>query len=216
MDILGFIVSINKISLIAFFITLGFLVYEMYMLKKERRKQSIPQIPQFQENIPPLGGANLPLPIPVANKKPDERYKFLFIILGLLLLIFGTFTIFGFLNSPKKKDLRTLNARASESIPLASKGIRIYDNSMRLMSDKELSSLTAGQSIIIGVESIKDAKIDQARVRINKTSWNQEDIIKKFNAKYNVYYKEYIISEQDNRLNIEAQLHSKLEGWLSE
>lgn len=214
MDILGFIVSINKISLLAFFVTLGFLVYEVYMIKKERRKAAVPQIPKFQENMASLGVTNIPLP--AANKKFVGNYKLLFFILILLLILFGTFTVFGFLNASKKKTIGTIRATASEIIPLSSRGIKIYDTSMNIISEGQLSSLSPGQSIIIGIETIKNAEIDQARIRVNKTSWDKEDITKEFNLKHSVFYIEYIISQNEKKLTIEAELHSKSEGWLSE
>ena len=43
---------LNKISLLAFFITAGFLFYQVYLLKKESTpKAGKPVIPDFDENI---------------------------------------------------------------------------------------------------------------------------------------------------------------------
>lgn len=50
MNLFALLSYINKVSLIAFFITTAVVVYQIYILKKEKTKEKIPSIPDFQEN----------------------------------------------------------------------------------------------------------------------------------------------------------------------
>ena len=49
MDIVGLLSSLNKIALVAFLITLGFLIYELILLTKIGKSKTKPQVPKFQE-----------------------------------------------------------------------------------------------------------------------------------------------------------------------
>jgi hypothetical protein len=50
MNVFTFLSYINKVSLIAFFITTAVVGYQIYVLKKEKTKKKAPSIPDFQEN----------------------------------------------------------------------------------------------------------------------------------------------------------------------
>ncbi|VVA43895.1 Alginate lyase 2 [Candidatus Roizmanbacteria bacterium] len=50
MDVFTLLSYINKVSLIAFFITTAVVGYQIYILKKEKSKEKAPSIPDFQEN----------------------------------------------------------------------------------------------------------------------------------------------------------------------
>ncbi|MFH0979592.1 MAG: hypothetical protein V1803_01455 [Candidatus Roizmanbacteria bacterium] len=78
MNIFSILSYLNKISLLAFIITAGFLFYQVYLLRKESsRKQGKPTIPDFNENtkIDVLNYTKLPADLtssPVPIKKENK------------------------------------------------------------------------------------------------------------------------------------------------
>ena len=50
MNITKILSSFNFVTVIAFFITLSFIIYEVYLFKKETLKKAKPQIPEFKGN----------------------------------------------------------------------------------------------------------------------------------------------------------------------
>lgn len=78
MNVFSILSYLNKISLLAFFITAGFLFYQVYLLRKESSsKQTKPNIPDFNENMKidvlnytklPASLTNAPVPIKKENK----------------------------------------------------------------------------------------------------------------------------------------------------
>ncbi|KKQ23585.1 MAG: hypothetical protein US40_C0002G0128 [Candidatus Roizmanbacteria bacterium GW2011_GWC2_37_13] len=95
---------LNKISLLAFFITAGFLFYQVYLLKKESTpKAGKPVIPDFDENIKvdisnysklPPTLASAPVPI----KK--ERKTLIIAVSALSVLTLALFFVISFRSKP--------------------------------------------------------------------------------------------------------------------
>ncbi|MBI4008823.1 hypothetical protein HY357_01190 [Candidatus Roizmanbacteria bacterium] len=107
MDIVEFLSSVNKVGLVAFLVTLGFLIYEIYLLKKSSKSPAPPTIPQFEEV-----GSNITSPSQVVQpEKPPQQRKNVIIlsVLIILLVVFGAITLLGYINlkstSEKKSNV---------------------------------------------------------------------------------------------------------------
>ncbi|MBI3366041.1 hypothetical protein HY041_00230 [Candidatus Roizmanbacteria bacterium] len=218
MDFAEFLVSLNKVSLIALFIIIGFLSYQIYLLKKEtgsKKKKLV--IPDFKTTN------STPFPqtmhmVVTEEKKIFSKSSKTPLIFGLILFfIFGLVFIFGLLKSKSELQATDKNLVVTPVLNfVASKGIKIYNQSWVEFSDESLRKIKQGQHIIAAVATIKDSDIDMARIRVNKNIWNQDDITTAFKKEINVFFKEYIISTGESFLKVEAQIHSKTDGWLGD
>lgn len=214
------IISLNKISLLAFLATLGYLIYEFYLLKKERKIKKIPKVPQFKEDLAPkLINTSTVI---ISDNKDVSHFKkdsSIFFILFILLLIFAFLTVIGFFFQPninkKTQELITPIPTVIEK-KVESSGILVYDENFKLLNKDELSKLSSGAALIIGIKTIPQVDIDKARIRVNKNFWEITDETKKFDKKNQVFYINYKITGGTQNLKIEAQLHSETEGWLGE
>ena len=96
MDVFSLLSYINKVSLMAFFVTTIFVGYQIYILKKEKNKDKTPTIPDFRENNnlnTVTNFTNLP---PYLFKKETiavNYSKSIFIIISLLTLIIVVFVV---------------------------------------------------------------------------------------------------------------------------
>ena len=109
---------LNKISLIAFFITAGFLFYQVYLLKKTSPpKEEKPNIPDFNENMKIDVENYTKLPGAIANPTPipikKENKTVLFILAGL-----GGLTIILFIIISLKSTPSTPSPQVSVQITL--------------------------------------------------------------------------------------------------
>lgn len=101
MDIFSVLSYLNKISLLAFVVTAGFLGYQFYLLKKESsaNKNKTPAIPDFNENekIDVLNYTKLPGSLTPEHQtvtRKDNRQAITFAAgAGLLVLTLGVFII---------------------------------------------------------------------------------------------------------------------------
>ncbi len=214
MDLLSLFVSINKLSLLAFIVVLGFLGYEIYSFKKESKKGAKPAVPRF------TGDTSLQISNPKLvteqTRSIEKKNMTIFIVLGVLLVVFGIITILGFVRV-------TSNAgSSSKAIPTpivtfaASNGIKILDETFKPLPDEKIPSLVPGTVIMIGVETVPNTDIDRARIRVNSNAWNITDITTQFNKEFNIFYIPYTIATDTVKLDIQAQLHSAEDGWLGE
>lgn len=109
MDIVGVLASINKIGLVAFLLTLGFLIYEVILLRKIKKSQAKPQIPQFQE------GSKIIYDTQQSDendgKKHTKKSRIIIIALTALLVLFGIVTFVGYMN------LKLTRAKSGQSSP---------------------------------------------------------------------------------------------------
>ena len=213
MEIVSFLSSINKLSLLAFLITLAVLIYEIRLLKKERLFRSKPKIPKFEASINPqiAQGASL---IVDNQTKITKSNNVIIIVLIILLIVFGVAAVFGFSNYQKISQ-STVSPTPLVNL-ITSKGIKIFDKDLNPINDSQLSKIHPGDEIIIGVETVKEADIDRARIRVDRDNWQTDDITVDFSTKYQIYYLKYTVATGDAKLKIEAQLHSVSDGWLGE
>lgn len=213
MDIVYFLISINKISLIAFLVVTVFLGYEIYQLKKNNQAKVTPKIPNFEENvvISTEQAKNLSdQPIKVVKKSDN-----LIIVLIVFMFLFGLVSLLGFSNFGKETRVSKVNPTPIISF-INSKGIKIFDSNFRLMPEASLSAVKSGDNIIIGIENVSEADIDRARIRVNSDRWEINNTTLDFDKELNVYYYNYIVASNQGQLKIEAQLHSKTDGWLGD
>lgn len=215
MDLTTFLVSVNKISLIAFLITLIFLGYELFLLKKEREKKAKPKIPEFKEKSV-IRQERKPVVFETKKNIISRPNTLLIRILIVFLIVFGLVSIFGF-KKFNSKELSQESIRPSPIIQfISSKGIKIFDLDWNELSDYQIELLKPGDKILIGIDKPPDADIDLARIRVNRSKWTKNDITLRFKKKENVFFKEYQISTGESKLEIEGQLHSKSDGWLGD
>lgn len=215
MDIVGLLVSFNKISLVALIVIIGFLSYQIYLLKKETdNKKKTLVVPDFKEN-----SSSTPVPSTMVvsqEKKMYTRSSRIPIIIGFVLFfIFGLIFIGGLLQSKSQDAAKKQNLDPTPIINfVASRGIKIYNQNWQELSDELIKKMQPGQHIIVGIEGVKDPNVDMARIRINKNKWDQADITIQFNRQINIFFKDYFISTGESFLKVEAQFHSKTDGWL--
>ncbi|QQG44729.1 MAG: hypothetical protein HYW86_02325 [Candidatus Roizmanbacteria bacterium] len=215
MDVMQFISSVNKISLLAFFITVGFLSYEINLLLKEKRKKQTPSIPKFNPTVQAqnLGKKSIVVSEPKVGLRKSSHIMLIF-ILFVTMFILGGISIFSVLGI---KNTSSENNRPKVIIQeVQSKGIKIFDKDWKEIKNLDSGLLNQGDEITVAVDIISDTDIDSARIRINENIWKLDHITTQSNKVYNVFYREYKIGSQESKLKIEAQLHSLKDGWLGD
>lgn len=213
MDIIQVISSFSLISIIAFFITIGFLVFEVAQLLKERQKHQKPSIPQFNKNaVAQSPQATQVIKNPVAATHGTTQRP-LVILLVLALLLLGGVTVFSVMTAMTPKATVQPEVVIRE---VQSGGIKVYTTNWEEMDNIKIAELKSGDVIYPAIETIKGSDIDMARIRVNESNWNQNHNTTKFNNQYNVFYTEYTVGSDAAKLKIEAQLHSRKDGWLGE
>lgn len=214
MDIISFLSSINKISLLAFAATLGFLSYEIYLLRKEKNKSKKPVVPEF--NVNAKVNPDIKAPVIGQAKTVVKHSNFFIILLIVLLVIFGAISAFGFMNLKSGSVNTAKNTPTPQVELLTSSGVKLFKEDFSQLSDGEAANLQPSTTVIVGVATVPGSDIDWARIRINKLVWSPEDTTTSFDEKNEVYYVKHVIATGEARLKIEAQLHSKTDGWLGE
>lgn len=213
MDVLQYIGSINKISLFAFVVVLGFLIYEVYVLKRESSKKLRPVIPQFNPSIKITGATLKPLKNEDLKEEKLGTNKIIFVILVVMLVLFGGLTIYSVVNP----DTETGQNQPQVIInTVGSQGIKLYDISGNELLGKDISSLKQGDTIRIGLLTIEGTDIDKARIRINSDQWRIADTTANFDNSKNIFYTDYQIATGEPKLKIDAELHSTKDGWLGD
>ena len=90
MEIFSFLSYINKISLLAFFVVLLVVAYQIYILKKEKTKEQAPLIPNFKEagkSNEVVNYTNLPGFLLKKESSPINFSNLVFLIIFLLTVI---------------------------------------------------------------------------------------------------------------------------------
>jgi len=217
MNITKILSSFNFVTVIAFFITLSFIIYEVYLFKKETLKKAKPQIPEFKGNTINLQAVSTKV---ISSDKVNvrvEKPSVLPIIIGFVFLIIFAFVSMIGIFVQKNKTSENTKIQPTPIIDfVSSKGVKIFTPDWKEISNDILGTLTPDTLIIIGVETIDKIDIDKARIRVNNDKWLAEATTVDFNKEKRVYYKEYVISTSDAELRIEAQLHSRSDGWLGD
>lgn len=221
-DVLSFLMSVNKISLVAFIGVLGFLVYEISLIRKERLKKQKPTIPQFNTStvvdtkVLQKQAATLVTPKKIAAAKQTKTSPILIIVLILAIVFFLGFS--GYMVFMNKQDKAT-EAGVPKIIvnEIQSPGLKVFDTNWNEITDTGSSTLLkSGGQVYIGIQTVDEADIDRARIRVNKGDWNITDITEKFNAGKKMYYINYNVASGSSQLRIDAQLHSATDGWLGD
>jgi len=216
---IDFILSINKIALVAFIAVLGFLIYEIKKTVDEKSKKAKPVVPQFNNTTQvstPVALNSTPLPpMPNLHTNKKEGAPLLMIIIGIISLVSViVLIIISFQINQKKKNIETTSVPIIREITSA--GLKIYDQSWKEIESKGNDQAQPGQKLYIGIQTIIEADIDRARIKVNTNVWEIADITELFNPQLKVYYKEYTVATGTAQLKIEAQLHSASDGWLGD
>ncbi|MDO8609007.1 MAG: hypothetical protein Q7R95_00505 [bacterium] len=217
-DIVDVVSSVNKISVIAFIITFIFVGYQIFLLKKDffNKKESKPVIPEFDDKNVVKKHETPLVHLSVKQTIISRPKHFIQIIFGVILLVIS---IIFFIISSANKKIDSERSDLLSPTPIinyvASKGIKIYNQKWSEIQEKDMMTLILGQELIIGIESIHNLDIDKARIRINQNEWKESDITMKFDKTRNVYYINHAIATGEAMLKIDAELHSKIDGWLS-
>lgn len=221
--IIDFLLSVNKISLVAFLGVFGFLVYEILLLRNERLKKQKPVLPQFNATsiintavMQQQAAAVVELPKKIDQVKQTKISPLLIAILILTGLFFIGFTLYiVFSNSASKKT--ESNAPKIVIQEVSSPGLKIFSNSWVEVNESDAGrTLKPGAKLYIGIQTIDEADVDRARIKINEKDWNVAHITSQFNKDKKVYYREYTVASGESKLKIDAQLHSETDGWLGD
>jgi len=218
-DVITFLSSLNRITIISFFATFFLLIYQVYLLRKEvkKRKKKI-DIPDFEDNngVNPIKDFNF-------GEKKEKKITFyqdfflnrVFIIV-ILFLFFLSIFIFSLIKNNNQSTSVSTTAVSQEKKIIVSPKIKIYNEKWEEIKEEEIKNIAPGVKIFIAVEKIDDPNIDMARIKINQGEWDNQSITTNFNKEKNIFYREYQLATTDAFLKIEAQLHSTIDGWLGE
>jgi hypothetical protein len=220
-EVINFFSSINKISLLSFFVTLILLGYQIYLFKKEiTRKKNKINLPDFKDNFYFEKEKKQIFLIEKKDEKKISSFSFFFgnkFIVFILFLIYFFIFIFTMTKNKTPNELPVNSSLTNEERKIILTGkIKIYNEKWQELNDEELKNLKPGEKIFIGIEKVGFSDIDMARIKVNQGAWDEESITQNFNPEKNVFYKEYQVATADSFLKIEAQLHSSTEGWLGE
>lgn len=221
--IIDFLLSVNKISLVAFLGVLGFLVYEIVLLRNERLKKQKPVLPQFNATsivntavMQQQAAAVVELPKKVDQVKQTKISPLLIAILILTGLFFIGFTLYMVFSNTSSKKVEN-NAPKIVIQEVSSQGLKVFSNSWVEVGESDPDrTLKHGAKLYIGIQTIDEADIDRARIKINEKDWNVAHITSQFNKDKKVYYREYTVASGESKLKIDAQLHSETDGWLGD
>jgi len=212
MEVISLFESLNKLSLLAFIAVLGVLGFEIYSFKKANKKNINPSVPSF------TGTSKLPINNPTLLREGQEHIEKksmkIFILLGALLIMFGVLTILSFNHVSSTGETNSVTNIPSVTYS-ASNGIKFFSVDFKPVADDEVKKMK-DTDVKIGIETVRDADIDRARIRVNSKQWKLSDVTAEFNKEFNVYYIQYHVASSPAELMIEAQLHSKEDGWLGE
>ena len=130
----------------------------------------------------------------------------LLIVVGIMVVTYNT--------NLKKQEGETAQVPIIREI--SSAGLKVYDENWNEIEKKKKDKAKPGEKLYIGIQTIVEADIDRARIRVNERDWQIAHITTLFNPQLEVYYKEYIVATGTAQLKIEAQLHSASDGWLGD
>ncbi len=201
---------INLISFVIFIFTASFFVYELRNFLKDYKKGKI-KLPGFSESQYQKKQITSATPLKVKKEKVKRaNLKLALVGIGGIIIVSG-FSLLT-LNSAQRSSAKGETKPVVKEVE--SKGIEIFDLNWKRLTPKEISSLKPGDKIYIGINNPDPLDIDKARIKVNEFIWKEKHETKNYNKEKNVFYIEYKIPSDEARLLIEAQLHSKTNGWL--
>ena len=202
---------LSTISFVAFIITIGLLVYELVLYIRSKDSTSLPNIPEFDQDLKIADPQNA-TPVKLSNiNLPRNPQLILIIILIIMAILFGI----GSLWSNKKPSVNSSEVSKQVNVTKL-EGIEIYSSEGVLLNTDDQSKLKSGDVIMIGIKTSSDGSIDKARIRINVSSWNVTHETSRFDKEKSIYFVEYEIPVDTQKLIVEAQLHSKKDGWMGD
>lgn len=221
--IISFIFSVNKISLVAFVGVLGFLIYEVLLLRKEQLKKQKPLIPQFNtsavinKTVIQQQAALMATPLKIIQEKRTKASPTLAIVLIVMILFILAVSMYLMFLTNKQKTFQTNEPKVIIQ-EISSPGLKVFSTDWVEITEKSsgIKLLTPGTKVYVGIQTIDEADIDRARIKINENTWNITHITSQFNKDKKVYYREYTIATGESKLKIDAQLHSETDGWLGD
>ena len=202
---------------------LGFLVYEISILRNERLKKQKPVLPQFNTTsivntavMQQQAAAVVELPKKVEQVKQTKISPLLITILILTALFFIGFIIYMIFSNTSNKKVESDTPKIVIQ-EISSPGLKVFTNAWIEINENETGKmLKPGMKVYIGIQTIDEADIDRARIKINEKDWNVAHITSQFNKDKKVYYREYTVASSESKLKIDAQLHSETDGWLGD
>jgi len=213
MDLFKILGYLNKLSLLAFFVTLLVLGYQVYLLHRDtKKKKEKPVVPDFKENQAVLKINYTKIdPNLKGTVKREKNNNMIFLIVATVIVIISVFFSLFFKGSGNEEESRPSTVKL-----VISQGIKIYDGQWEILKDEDIANLKDGDKIMVAVESVPDPNVDKARIRINSGRWMVEDETSRYDKVKNLFYREYVVASNDAYIKAEAQLHSKVDGWLGE
>ncbi|MFZ2026480.1 MAG: hypothetical protein WAV30_04300 [Microgenomates group bacterium] len=221
-SVVDFFVSINKIALFAFVVVLGFLIFEIKKTMDDKKKEEKPTVPQFVDAVQPGPVAaqnSTPLPAaPKPIKKSNHNNSVgtvIMILIGVVSLI-GLIVVMVLTYNTKAARTRISSTPVPIVREISSAGLKVYDTDWTEIEGKKKDKTKPGEVLYIAIQTIVEADIDRARIKINERDWQIGHITTLYNPKLKVYYKEYTVATGTAQLKIDAQLHSASDGWLGD
>lgn len=222
-SVVDFFVSINKIALFAFVVVLGFLIFEIKKTIDDKKKEEKPTVPQFVDAVQPGPVAAAPnsTPLPTAPKpikKSNHNNSvgtIIMIIIGVVSLI-GLIVVMVLTYNTKAARTRISSTPVPIIREISSAGLKVYDANWVEIESKKKDKAKPGEMLYVAIQTIVEADIDRARIKINERDWQIGHITTLYNPKLKVYYKEYTVATGTAQLKIDAQLHSASDGWLGD
>jgi len=217
-EIITFLSSLNRLTIISFFITLFLLVYQIYILKKEIKKRNKKiNLPDFNNNKD--YGFKKDLGSSEKKEKKNIVYQDfslnkIFIVI-ILFLVFLSIFIFNLMKRNNQPTPTTYVINEQKKVFVSPK-IKIYNENWEEIKEEEIKNIVPGEKLFIAIEKIDDPNINMARIKINQGQWDNQSITTNFNKEKNVFYREYQLATNEGFLKIEAQLHSTIDGWLGD
>ncbi len=204
--------SVNKGALFVFIIVVLFILYELYQLLKHKKESNVLVIPDFSYQDAHVDFTPLKINTGNASVKPSSL-PFHMIALGFLLVLL--LVVFAFLLVTSGSNENPYSNKQTRIVTsVESQGVYLYDTTWTELGEDSIVS--QGEYIFIGLKTIPGVVTDKARIRVNQDFWSTDDETQQYNADHAVYYIQYYVPQDGVQLNIDAQLHTEKNAWLSE
>lgn len=203
--------SVNKVALGIFFVIIGLIIYEIIQITKRGTKKNVLVIPDFEYTDQHIDFTPLKLNPAQVDDQPSSLPVHT-IILGFLFVILVSTLAFLIITRNTNQSMQTDPTRTIQVVE--SQGIYVYDSTWTEIPDS--SPILPGDYIYIGIKTIPEVSSDKARIRVNQDFWSVDDETSTYNSDHDVYYVQYYVPQDKTELDIDAQLHTKKEAWLTE